>query len=140
LAGRAPRRVSRTSRLPKRELNLPNLDEIVAINRSVRHADEWFADPDELDRIKSILQELRSEVDPIAAAAIATSRIARTQAFTEGNKRTALLVGRWILDRNGQKGDLIIPKYDLELANLLLKAARGSDVGPQIDALFKSRR
>jgi len=63
---------------------------------------------------------------PVEAAASAVGRIARSQAFTEGNKRTALLVGRWILDRNDVDGLRFIPEDDSELGNLLLSAASGS--------------
>lgn len=71
---------------------------VVAFTQSIRHDDEWFDEPDELDRIDRLLEQLEDETDPVIAAAHAVSRIARSQAFTEGNKRTALLVGRWILD------------------------------------------
>jgi hypothetical protein len=74
-------------------LRLPSLSIIVAINHSIRYDDEWFGDPDELDRIERILAELELEQDAVVAAATAVGRIARSQAFTEGNKRTALLVG-----------------------------------------------
>ena len=112
---------------------------VVAINASVRHDDEWFDEEDEVHRIEKILGDLQMESDPLIAAALATGRIARSQAFTEGNKRTALLVGRWILDRNGLNGSLIIPDDDFELAALLLDAARGKDVTGQILSLFQSR-
>jgi hypothetical protein len=88
---------------------------VVAFNRSVKHDDEWFDEPDELDRIERLLAQLDGETDPVIAAAHAVSRIARSQAFTEGNKRTALLVGRWILDRNGIDGLGFIPVDDTDL-------------------------
>ena len=106
-------------------MNIPGLEVVVAINASVRHEDEWFDDEDDLDRIEKILIDLQGESDSLNAAAIATSRIARAQAFSEGNKRTALLVGRWILDRNGLSGSRFMPTDDRELANLLLRTARG---------------
>jgi len=121
-------------------LNFPRLELVVAINASIRHDDEWFDEVDDLDRIEKIIGDLQSESDPLIAAAIATSRIARSQAFSEGNKRTALLVGRWILDHNGLNGIRIIPNDDLELANLLLKAARGENISQRIIALFESRK
>jgi prophage maintenance system killer protein len=120
-------------------LNLPSLELVVALNAAVRHNDEWFDEEDDLDRIARILEELQTELDPLVAAAIATSRIARSQSFTEGNKRTALLVGRWILDRNGFVGSRIIPTGDLELARLLIQAARGEDVSKQVTELLRSR-
>ena len=121
-------------------MNLPSLELIVAFNASVRHGDEWFDEPDDLDRIVRILNDLHSAIDPIVVAAMATSRITRAQAFTEGNKRTALLVGRWILDRNDFDGGSMIPRNDFELANLLLDAARGRDMDEKVVELFKSRR
>jgi prophage maintenance system killer protein len=120
-------------------LILPNLDEVVAINASVRRDDEWFTDDDDLDRVRNIIHGLHTESDPLTAAAFATSRIARSQAFAEGNKRTALLVGRWILDRNGLNGSDIIPKDDHELADLPLRAARGEDMSQEVHDLFNSR-
>lgn len=139
MVDRSSCRVPRASRLPPRKLNLPSLTLIVAINASVRHDDEWFDDVDDLDRIETIIGDLQTESDPLIAAAIATSRIARSQAFSEGNKRTALLVGRWILDRNNLRGNRIIPNDDHELAKLLLKAARGEEISQQVIALFESR-
>jgi len=121
-------------------LNIPGLEVVVAINASVRHDDEWFDDVDDLDRIEKILTDLQAESDSLIAAAIATSRIATAQAFSEGNKRTALLVGRWILDRNDLSGSRFMPSDDRELANPLLKAARGEEISGHVIALFDSRR
>ena len=69
-----------------------------------------------------------------------TSRIARAQGFTEGNKRTALLLARWILDRNGLDGAALVPSDDRELADLLVRAASGADVVEETFVLLKSRR
>ena len=133
-------RVPRTTHLSPRKLNIPGLEVVVAINASVRHDDEWFDDVDDLDRIEKILTDLQAESDSLIAAAIATSRIATAQAFSEGNKRTALLVGRWILDRNDLSGSRFMPSDDRELANPLLKAARGEEISGHVIALFDSRR
>jgi hypothetical protein len=83
-------------------LKIPDLQQVVAFNASIRESDEWFEEPDELERIEIILAALSDESEPVRAAAVAISRIARSQAFTEGNKRTALLVGIWILQNNGE--------------------------------------
>jgi Fic family protein len=114
---------------------------VVAFNQSVRHDDEWFDEPDELERIERLLQQLEGETDPVTAAAHAVSRIARSQAFTEGNKRRALLVGRWILDRNGiDDGLRFIQINDSELGGLLLSAARGVDENGSLGSFNRDDR
>jgi prophage maintenance system killer protein len=65
--------------------------------------------------------------------------VTRAQAFGEGNKRTALILARWVLDRNGADGRTVIPPDDRILADLLIKAAGGLDVEQEIVALFKRR-
>jgi len=87
-----------------------------------------------------ILDDRQTAIDPTVAAAVATSRITRAQACTEGNKRTALLGGRWILDRNDLDGGSMNSPDDFELANLLLDAARGGDTAEKVNELFESRR
>jgi prophage maintenance system killer protein len=74
------------------------------------------------------------------AAAVLAFRVARAQAFAEGNKRTALLVARWVLDRNGLEGAAFLPPDDREMGALLVKAASGQDVGADFVALLSSRR
>lgn len=55
-------------------------------------------------------------------------RVARAQGFTEGNERTALLMARRLLDRNGVAGALVLPPHDREFADILVQAASGLDV------------
>jgi prophage maintenance system killer protein len=121
-------------------LRIPSLEVVVAFNYTIREADEWFDEPDELDRVKRILDRLTDETDPVVAAALSVGHLAQSQAVTEGNKRTAVLVGRWILDDNGLDGAKFIRENDAELAQLLLQAARGADVSGEIVELFNSRR
>ncbi len=91
------RRIRGTARISPQQLRLPTLSVIVAINASVRRADEWFEEPDELHRIEILLEQLSSGTDAVNTAALCVSRIVRAQAFSEGNKRTALLVGAGFL-------------------------------------------
>lgn len=63
----------------------------------------------------------------------------RAQGFGEGNKRTALLLARWLLDRNGLDGSEVIPRDDQEFADLLVGAAAGGDVKAEMKALFQRR-
>lgn len=65
--------------------------------------------------------------------------IARAQVFGEGNKRRALLLGRWVLDRNGIDGGRLLPTTDPELVDLLLRAARGMDVSQALTSLLTQR-
>ena len=121
-------------------MRIPSLEVVVAFNHSIREVDEWFDEPDELNRVERLLDQLAVETDLVVAAALSVSRLAQAQAFTEGNKRTAVLVGRWILDRNGLDGAKYIQENDMELAKSLLRAARGTDVSQDVIDLFDSRR
>ena len=111
----------------------------MAINHVVRREDEWFDEPDELDRVARALAAIDLIEDPVEAAAVLAYRVARAQAFAEGNKRTALLVARWVLDRNGYEGAAFLPPDDREVAELLVKAASGRDVGAELIAVLSSR-
>lgn len=75
----------------------PTLDLAVALNRAVRLDDEGFDEPDALDRVERALRTIEQVDDPVMAAAILACRLTSTQGFGEGNKRTALLLARWIL-------------------------------------------
>lgn len=106
---------------------------------------EWFDEPDELDRVARVLASVESEEDPIVPAGMLAARLARSQAFAEANKaeankRTALLVARWTLDRNGLDGLHFLPPDDLELAELLVNAAAGGTVEAQVVERLSARR
>jgi prophage maintenance system killer protein len=120
-------------------LKRPSLDLAVAFNHSIRENDEWFDEPDDLDRVGAALDAAGGIEDPIEVAATVAYRVARAQGCSEGNKRTAMLLAKWTLDRNGIEGERIIPPHDRELADLLVNAAAGLDVGIQILDLFRRR-
>lgn len=65
----------------------------MAINRAVRHDDEWFDEPDELDRLVRALVTIDSVEDPVEAAARLAFQVTRAQAFGEGNKRDSTVAG-----------------------------------------------
>jgi prophage maintenance system killer protein len=111
----------------------------VAINHAVRHEDEWFDEPDEVERLERALSSIDQIDDPIEAAAMVAFRVTRAQAFAEANKRTALLLARWILDRNGLSGATLLPSDDRQVADLLVKAASGQDVEHLLVDLFRTR-
>ena len=104
----------------------------ILVNQAVRAKDEWFEEPDDVDRLNRALATLDQIEDPVLAAAVVAFRVTRAQAFGERNKRTALLLARWTLDHNGIDGTAIIPPDDRVLANLLVQAAAGIDVEAQI--------
>lgn len=105
----------------------------------MRHEDEWFEEPDDLDRVERALGSINGMDDPIEAAAVLAYRVVRAQGFGEGNKRTALLLARWLLDRNGLDGSVVIPHDDQAFGDLLIRAAGGADVETEMKALFQSR-
>jgi prophage maintenance system killer protein len=77
--------------------------------------------------------------DVVEAAAILAYRVARAQGFGEGNKRTALLLARWLLDRNGEDGRRYLPPDDRVVGELLVSAAGGNDVERQLIDTFGDR-
>lgn len=121
-------------------MNLPSLEIAKEVNRAVCGADERFEDPDDLDRVQRVLVDVQGTVDPVELAALLAYRITRSQGFAEGNKRTALLLARWVLDRNGLDGSTFIPPDDRYLAELLVRAASGIDVESEVVALFRERQ
>jgi prophage maintenance system killer protein len=120
-------------------LRRPSLALATAINRAVRESDEWFSEPDDLDRVERALASIDDIHEPVVAAGVLAFRVTRAQGFAEGNKRTALLLARWVLDHNGLDGLALLPPDDRELADLLIKAAAGADVESQIAGLLADR-
>ena len=120
-------------------MNRPSLALTVAINHAVREPDEWFNEPDDLDRVQRALDTVTKIEDPIHAAAILAARITRAQGFGEANKRTAFLVAKWTLDHNGVDGERLIPPGDRHFADLLVKASMGRDVELEIVRVFRGR-
>ena len=43
---------------------------VVAFNHAVREADEWFDEPDDLERVQRVLNATQSVDDPVLAAAM----------------------------------------------------------------------
>jgi len=123
-------------------LRFPTLDEVIACNELVRDPDEISpsADDDDLDLVEAALDRARVVTDAVDAAGVLVYQIAAAQGFFEGNKRTAVLIGRWFLDVNTDRhpDDLIRPD-DRELGAILLRAARGEYVEEEIVALFRKR-
>jgi prophage maintenance system killer protein len=119
----------------------PTLEIAVSLNASARRDDEWFDDdPDDLERLRSAMEAISDVEDPVSAAAILAFRVTRAPAFSEGNKRTAFLLAKWILARNGQDGLVILPPDDRLVADLLVKAAAGQDIQSELEDLVQSRR
>lgn len=73
----------------------PSIALAVAINRAVRDHDEWFDEPDELDRVERALVAIDAIDEPVRAAAVLACRVARAQGFTgeQADGTTARPVG-----------------------------------------------
>jgi len=67
-------------------LKRPELSLAIEINKRVRSGDEWFDEPDELDRVESALKSIDDFDDPVAAAGAIAFRVTRAQGFTEGTR------------------------------------------------------
>lgn len=67
----------------------PSLELAIAVNEAVREEDEWFDEPDDLERLAAALASISSMEDPLEAAAVLVYRVTRAQAFGEASKRTA---------------------------------------------------
>ena len=117
----------------------PDLALAIAINHSTRAPDEWFDEPDDLDRVTGALRSIDHVEDVVEAAGVLMYRVARAQGFGEGNKRTAFLLARWLLDRNDRDGSVLMPPGDRELADLLVRAASEQDVEAEIVAALRRR-
>jgi prophage maintenance system killer protein len=120
-------------------LKKPSLRLAIEINKRVREKDEWFEEPDDLERVSRALSPVDREENPVVAAGILAYRVTREQGFAEGNKRTALLLARWVLDNNGIDGNGVLPTDDLVLADLLIQAASGADVETDIVSRLQER-
>jgi hypothetical protein len=51
-------------------LKKPGLRLAIEINKRVRSDDEWFDEPDDLDRVESALRSIDDFDDPLAAAGV----------------------------------------------------------------------
>lgn len=118
----------------------PTLALAIVLNHATRQEDEWFDEPDDLGRVQRALEAVVEIKDPVTAAAVVAYRVARAQGFAEGNKRTAFLLAKWMLDRNDLDGSAILPSDDRAVADLLVKAAAGQDVQDALVDLLASRR
>ena len=128
--------------MAQRPLRVPPLSVLIEMNRCARADDEWFSEPDDVHRIPPILHAVQEIGDPIEAASTLMARIARSQAFGEGNKRTAFLAGRWLLRANDVDTALdIVSENTPNLLILLVKASMGFDVeGDLRSCLDQARR
>jgi prophage maintenance system killer protein len=117
----------------------PTLALAVAFNHSTRAEDEWFDKPNDLGRVERALAAIEHIEGPIQAAGVLAFRVTRAQGFGKGNKRTAFLLAKWLLDRNELDGEALLPPADRAFAELLVKAASGLDVEDAIVALLRDR-
>ena len=118
---------------------IPTLDQIVAINTHVKYADEDFAEPDDLKIVEDILNRASGINNPIDAASFLLARIAKAQAFAEGNKRTARCAAYLTLKANGVDPTKILPRNDIRLNELLVRASVGEDIHERVVTLMRGR-
>ena len=119
-------------------MNKPPLRLAIEFNKRVRGDDEWFDDPDDLDRVERALASIDDLERPLAAAGV-LAYVTRVQGFAEGNKRRALLLARWLLAHNGVDGGQILPPDDRVIADLLVRTASGADAEEEIISILEAR-
>ena len=139
MARLVPRDFSSRVGLPARQLIRPSLSLAVTFNAALRESDEWFDEPDDLDRVQRAIDSMVGETSVLDAVALLMARLTRAQGFNEGNKRTALALGAWMLVQNGRSPEQFLKSDDDELLVLLLQAARGADISDLLVALLRSR-
>jgi hypothetical protein len=61
-------------------LKRPELRLAIEINQRVKSRDEWFDEPDDLDRVESALRSIDDFNDPVTAAAAIAFRVAELKA------------------------------------------------------------
>jgi len=61
-------------------LTRPGLELAVVFNEAVREDDEWFDEPDDLERVAVALASIEAIEDPVEAAAVLVYRVTRAQA------------------------------------------------------------
>jgi prophage maintenance system killer protein len=112
------------------------LAEVCEINRSVRDGDEWFDDPDDLERVARVLASITDDgSDPIGVAGVLMARIARAQAFGEGNKRTAFVAAVLFLEDANLDGAIADSE---EVRQLLVRASMGADIEAAMISALRS--
>ena len=57
----------------------PSVGLAVAINRVLRQPDEWFDEPDDLDRLSRAVSAIDNIADPVEAAAVLAHRVAQAK-------------------------------------------------------------
>ena len=70
----------------------PGLALAIAFNRAVRTQDEWFDEPDDLERVEKAFGAIEEIDDPLEAAAILAARLARAKGFSEANEVVPVVV------------------------------------------------
>lgn len=105
----------------------------------MRQHDEWFDEPDDLDRVERAIAAIEAMNDPVEAAAVLACRLTRAQGFTEGisGRGCSRPVSPGPHDVDGAT---LLPPDDREFADLLVQAASGLDVEDEAVILLRRRR
>jgi len=58
----------------------------IEINQRVRGDDEWFDEPDDIERVESALRSIDDHQDPVETAALVASRVTRAQGLPKATR------------------------------------------------------
>jgi hypothetical protein len=117
----------------------PTLALAVAINRAARDAGEWFNEPGVLERVEQALGSIDGIDDPVRAAGVLAFASLGPKGWPKATSAPGSSWPDGCWTATASTAPPCSRRNDRDLAELLIKAAAGTDVERQIVALIVRR-